>query len=145
MSHPSHRFQARIERTAAGKSLVEAEGRPSLTGGAPPEFGGSPELWSPEHLLVASVALCFVSTLEWFARRKELPITSLICEGDGTVDKDPGGLAFSAIHLKVRLTVPAGHAAAAATLVDRAKQACLVSRSLRTPVDLELDVQEGAG
>ena len=39
---------------------------------SPPEFQGEPGLWTPEHLLVASVATCFLATFRAIAENSRL-------------------------------------------------------------------------
>jgi organic hydroperoxide reductase OsmC/OhrA len=140
----SHHFKMRTVRQTVGRALVEAEGRPTFIGGAPPEFGGSGEVWSPEHLLIASAALCFLSTFEWFARRAEVHVAAMSVEADGEVDRIGSGLGFTQIRLLVHLHVGAGETARTRELVERTERSCLVSRSLRAPVEIELDLQEAA-
>ena len=50
---------------------VSSPDKPDLTVATPPEFkGGVPGVWSPEDLLVASVASCFAVTLIAVAARE---------------------------------------------------------------------------
>lgn len=139
------RFEVQMLRVPNGDVRIDSTGRTSITGGAPPEFGGTPARWGPEHLLLSAAGSCFVTTFEWFARRAALPIGELSCEATGTVERMAGGLGFSSIHLEVRLSVPAGEAARARELLATAKRSCLVANSLRVPVDLDAEVSEGEG
>src|SRR5438128_9174233 len=47
---------------------VQSGSRFPLHFGPPPEFGGPENLWSPEHLLAASVATCYTTTFMHFAK-----------------------------------------------------------------------------
>ena len=52
-----------------------AEGKPRLKVVTPPEFsGGVPSRWSPEEMLVGSVATCYALTLRAVAERRAVPL-----------------------------------------------------------------------
>ena len=80
---------------------VSAEDKPDLTVATPPEFkNGVPAVWSPEDLLVASVASCYAVTLVAVAERRDLPLYELDVSGTGHVTKrDDGRFGFVAIEL----------------------------------------------
>lgn len=50
----SHRYRTTAHWSAHHNGIVEAEDIPrTINFSPPPEFGGEPGLWTPEHLLVA--------------------------------------------------------------------------------------------
>ena len=72
-----HRYSVEATASAEGAVSVASEGISSLTMAPPAEFGKPEDQWSPETLLVASVADCFIlmfraiakaSTFAWHAR-----------------------------------------------------------------------------
>jgi len=134
-------YQVAVVRRGPIDAAIEAPPREVIRGGPPPEYGGDPAVWSPEHLLVASVALCFWSTLEWYAKRKGVPVATFECRAEGSVEKTDGGLAFTEIRLAVVATTSVGSELALRELVQTAKKSCLVARSLACPVDLVADVK----
>jgi organic hydroperoxide reductase OsmC/OhrA len=136
---PLH-FDVTVTRRATGDAAVESAPRVAIEGGPPPEFGGDASRWSPEHLLLAAAALCYVTTLEWWAAHREVAILALRCRADGVVEKTSRGLAFTAVHLSISVTARPGEAAAVHGLVDLAKQSCLVSNSLACPVAIAAEV-----
>jgi organic hydroperoxide reductase OsmC/OhrA len=138
-----HRFTVQLTRPPAG-ALLDAAPRPTIVGGAPPEFGGTDGVWSPEHLLVSAVALCFLTTFEFFAKRANLIVVDFSTRAEGTVDKTAKGLAFTGVRLDVQVSVAAGEAARANELVATAKRSCLISNSLVCPVELAAEVREVA-
>jgi organic hydroperoxide reductase OsmC/OhrA len=134
-------YEVQVGRRGPLDAAVEAGPRVVIRGGPPPEFGGDPAVWSPEHLLVASAALCFWSTLEWFARRRAVPVVGFECHAEGNVEKTPRGLAFTGIRLGVTVTTATGQEARIRELLDTAKASCLVANSLTCPVELVADVR----
>ena len=144
MTSVAYRFEVSLTGTSPAGGILAAGARVPIAGGAPPEFGGSAEPWSPEHLLVSAAALCFLTTAEWFARRAKLELQAFSCRAEGLVEKTPAGLAFTSVRLEVHATVPRGDTARANALLATAKKHCLISNNLRCPVELAADMDEAA-
>src|SRR5205814_3587713 len=70
-------------------AILAAANRPDIVGGPPPEFDGKQEWWSPEHLLLSSVALCLMTTFQAFARRARLHVAGYESRVEGVLDKTP--------------------------------------------------------
>jgi organic hydroperoxide reductase OsmC/OhrA len=136
-----HHYKTQLRWNGDATSSLEAAPRPAITGGAPPEFDGTDRLWSPEHLFISSVGLCLMLTFQSVARKSRLSIKSYKSECTGTVDRGDGGLAFTAIHLHVDITVAdADDVERVRPLLDTAKKYCLVSNSIKAPVTLAATV-----
>jgi organic hydroperoxide reductase OsmC/OhrA len=135
-----HRYRVQLASENAERGVLSSPGRPEIVGGAPSEFGGRDDWWSPEQLLIAATSLCLMSTIQAFAAREKLSIRRLRCSAEGTVDKTPTGLAFTAIQAQVDVTVDPEDVSRATAILDRAKRSCLVSNSLKCPVTVESDV-----
>lgn len=65
----SHDYEIQIVSTGARSGVMDSEEDrlPSLYVASPPEFGGPEGVWSPEHLFVASVAACMMTTFRAIA------------------------------------------------------------------------------
>jgi len=70
--------------------------------------GGPGDAWSPEHLLLASVAICFIFIFRAVAESSKFEFLSLELSGSGTVDRKDGSTRFTDIVLRSRLTLPKG-------------------------------------
>ena len=130
-----------------GGRLVRVDGRDkeSLEVATPPEFrGGLPGYWSPEDLLVASVAACFVVTLAAVAERREAPLTDATVSATGHMSRrDDGRFGFTVIEIDGELeTVPGGEDAVRAA-AKAAERCCLISQALDVPVHVGVDVEDG--
>ena len=127
----------RVRLTSAGKPPLEAA--------TPPEFrGGTPGMWSPEDLLVASVASCFAVTLDSIAAHRTIPLGEVAIEGVGHVTRRAEGrIGFVVIELRVELTVEPEFEHAAERAALAAKQSCLVGHALDVPIELELRIRTG--
>jgi peroxiredoxin-like protein len=121
-----------------GYAALTAPGLANLPSAPPLEFDGPGDAWSPEQLLLAAVASCFLFTLRAVAQASRLDFISLELATEGTVDRREGGLRYTEIVLRPRLLVPAGtDQQRASRVLEKAKTACLVSSSLSTPIRLE--------
>lgn len=138
-----HRYELRLKRTEGSRAVIDSDGRPPLEGAPPPEFDGPPGLWSPEHLLLASASLCLMTTFMVVAGKSRLETGGYECRAEGTLDKTAEGLVFTRILLRVTLTVAESEREKAQRLLETAKRHCIVSNSLKRPVELEVEFRAG--
>jgi organic hydroperoxide reductase OsmC/OhrA len=111
---------------------------------APPEFGGPAGNWSPETLFVAAIADCYILSFRSVANASKLEWSEIDCDAVGVLEKTTEGLWFPVIELAVTLRIPAGSdIARAERLLEKAEQVCLVSKSLRSEVRLQVAVRAG--
>lgn len=137
----------RVEAAARAEGDVTlSSGRSSPIRSAPPaEFGGPGDRWSPETLLVAAVADCFVLSFRAIARASKLDWEALDCEVGGTLDRVGGVTRFTQLVVRARLQVPAGtREDRARRLLEKAEASCLVTNSLVAGTRLELKVETAA-
>lgn len=108
---------------------------------APPEFQGEPERWTPEHLFLASVAGCFVSTFSGMAHFSKLEYLSLEVDVEGTIEKETAGWRFTQVNVRPRLKIALEkERERAIRLLDKAEKTCLVARSLTSKIVLEPEI-----
>jgi organic hydroperoxide reductase OsmC/OhrA len=136
-----HHYDVCLTWSGDSAARISAGGRPSIEGGAPSEFGGSDAWWSPEHLLLSSVGLCFATTFQAFARRRGLNVDGLSCRAEVALEKLATGPAFSGLVLHVQAHVPkVEDEPIARQLLEEAKKHCIVGNALMPPVHLEATV-----
>lgn len=128
-----------------GGRLARADSRDkeSLELATPPEFrGGIGGYWSPEDLLVASAAACFVLTLAAVAERREAPLIDVTASATGHMSRrDDGRFGFTVIEIDAELeTVPEGEEAVRAA-AKAAEHRCLISQALDVPVHVATSVK----
>jgi len=140
-----HHYAASARADAEGDVTLESPRLPALVSAAPAEFGGPGDRWSPETMLVAAVADCFILTFRAIARGSKLAWTSLSCEVEGTLDRVERVTQFTGFRVRASLRVPAGtDEARAKRLLERAEQGCLITNSLKANSQLSLTVETGA-
>lgn len=137
------RFQVEVDGRAQRTVTLTATGRPPLKVATPPEFrGGVPGLWSPEDMLVGSVATCYALTLVAVTERRAVPLRALAITGAGHVTKRADGrFGFVVIELGVTLTTDEGFEPEAEKAARAAESACIISNALSVPVELELELR----
>lgn len=142
---PHHYSVVAIAGTQGGVAL-ESAGLPAIQSAPPAEFGGPGDQWSPETLLVAAVADCFVLTFRAIAGLSRFQWISLTCDVAGTVDRVDRVTQLTEIEVRARLRVPHGAKEdQAVRLLRKAEETCLVTNSLKVRPHLEAAVEvEGA-
>ena len=133
-----HHYTVQASGAASGAVSLESGSMPALVSEPPAEFGGPGDKWSPEHLLVASVADCFVLTFRAIAAASRLEWTNLEVSAEGVLDKVERTMKFTDVTVRATLTLPeGGDAAKAERLLERAEAGCLITNSLDANVHLE--------
>ena len=118
---------------------LAAPPRAPIAVGAPPQFGGSDEVWSPEELLVGAVLECLWTTFEAYARHDELEFSGWRGTGSGVLDKGPTGPEFTSITLAVEMTVAAADVERARRVLDTSEKHCIISNALRVGVTVQAE------
>jgi organic hydroperoxide reductase OsmC/OhrA len=137
-----HHYVVSAAAKVAGNVVLETPGTASLESAAPVEFGGPGDQWSPEALLVASVADCFVLSFRAIARASKLEWDSLTCKAEGTLERIDRVTQFTAFNVSATLQVPPGtDESKAQRLLEKAEQSCLVTNSLKAGSHLEATVR----
>lgn len=136
-----HEYPADASSAPDGPITVSSRDLPTLLSAAPREFDGPGDQWSPETLLVAAVADCFILTFRAIARYGKLEWIHLECHADGVLDRVEKKPQFTKMTVRARLTVPQGtDVERARALLVRAEENCLVTNSLKGEVTFEADV-----
>jgi len=112
---------------------------PSLTVATPPQFPkGVPNIWSPEHLLVGAVSSCLMTTFLSIAENSNLQFTSFDCIAEGKLEKVEGKFMISEITLKPKVIITQEKDKERAhRIVEKAENACLISNSVKSKINLE--------
>src|SRR5262245_25270075 len=79
MEQLPHHYRVTAAGAADGAVELQGDRLPVLRSASPSQFGGPGNLWSPETLLVAALADCFILTFRAIARASKLSWLSLEC------------------------------------------------------------------
>jgi peroxiredoxin-like protein len=139
-----HRYSAGAVASPEGDVALESDRLPPLVSAPPAEFDGPGDRWSPETLLVAAVADCFVLTFRAIARASKLRWLSLRCDVEGVLDRSDRVTQFTEFHTRVSLRLPFdGDRQRAERLLAKAEEACLIANSLKGARRLEVEIGIG--
>ncbi len=137
-----HHYVVSAGAKIAGNVVLSSDGVTDLESAPPAEFGGPGDQWSPESLLVAAVADCFILSFRAIARASKLEWDSLSCQVEGTLERVERVTQFTGFTVTATLDVSAEtDEAKAQRLLEKAEQVCLVTNSLKADSHLEATVR----
>ncbi len=133
-----HVYEVTADGTTTGEVTLSAPRLETLRTAPPKEFGGPGDRWSPETLLAASIADCFVLTLRALSRTASVVWDRVECRVEAVLERADGITRFTRVVTHANLTVAAGtDATAARGLLERAEKGCLIGNSLLAARHLE--------
>ena len=132
-------YTTEVEWTGERHGDLSAPVLPDLKVDAPPEFKGHEGVWTPEHLFVASVNSCFMTTFLAIAENSKLEFVSFSAGAKGKLEKlDGQGFVMTEITLRPKLILKnAGDAERASRILGKAEKNCLISNSIKAKTRLE--------
>ena len=136
----TYRYGAKAQWYVNGRAYVEADHVVpiNIEFSSPPEFGGEPGVWTPEHFLLISVASCYVATFRAMAEASHLDFRGIEVATEGVIAKDSAGLRFTKIHVRPIVVLHQEEDRdRAARLMEKAEKHCLIARSLSSQIVLE--------
>ena len=137
-----HRYRVKGAGRTTGDVELTAERLTVLQSASPAEFDGPGDRWSPETLLVSAVADCFILTFRAIAKASRLSWISLDCDVTGTLDREDRVTQFTRFDMTAHLVVPTGeHSDRARQALQKAERNCLISRSLKASIALDVTVE----
>ena len=142
MQNLPHHYRVAAAAGPDGDVSLTGEGLAPIPSQPPAEFGGPGDRWSPESLLVAAVADCFVLSFRAIARASKLDWEALDCHVQGTLERVERTTRFTRFAVTATLRVPSGtDEGRAHRLLEKAEEACLVTNSLSGETHLEATVR----
>jgi organic hydroperoxide reductase OsmC/OhrA len=141
----SHRYAVRTEWQDGRQVTLAAPGKPTLEVALPSDFkNGVPGLWSPEELLISSLATCFELTMIGLAEYRDVPLRSVRVDATGHVERKAHLYKLILLELDVHAETDPGRRHDVEHIAQMAHEGCLVGNALDVPVRLELAIHEAA-
>jgi organic hydroperoxide reductase OsmC/OhrA len=105
----------------------------------PPEFPkGMEGIWSPEHLFVAAIESCLMTTFLAVAENSKLEFTSFSSHATGKLDKVDGKFMMTEVLLQPTLIINnPEHQEKAKRVLEMSEKACLISNSVKSTIIFE--------
>jgi peroxiredoxin-like protein len=140
-------YTTEVEWTGERHGDLRAAALPNLQVDAPPEFKGHEGVWTPEHLFVASVNSCFMTTFLAIAENSKLEFDSLKADARGKLEKlDGQGFMMTEIVLRPKLIIKHGRDfERALRILAKAENYCLISNSIKSKTKLEPEINIARG
>lgn len=135
-------YSTTVEWTGERRGDLRSPVLPNLQVDAPPEFKGHEGAWTPEHLFVAAVNSCFMTTFLTIAENSKLEFVSFSADAKGKLEKLEGkGFIMTEVVLRPKLLIShARDAERAGRILEKAEKNCLISNSIKTETKLEPEV-----
>jgi peroxiredoxin-like protein len=109
----------------------------------PPEFPkGIEGIWSPEHLFVAAVNSCLMTTFLSIAENSKLEFTTFESNAVGKLEMVDGKFMISEVTLKPILTIiDESSKEKAERVLTKSEAACLISNSVKSTIIFEPQIK----
>ena len=141
--YKSHRYGVRTEWHDGKRVTASAPGKPVLDVALPSDFkNGVPSVWSPEELLIASVATCFELTMIAVAEYKDVPLHDVRVDATGHVERKGHLYKLILLELDVHAATDSGRGHDIEQIAEMAHEGCLVGNALDVPVRLDVAIHE---
>jgi peroxiredoxin-like protein len=132
-----HHYEVKLNWESERKGLMSSPVLQSnIEVATPPEFPkGIPGIWSPEHLLVAAVNSCLMTTFLSIAENSKFAFIDFESKADGKLEKVDGRLMISEIVLTPILTISNDtDKEKALRILQKSEAACLISNSVKSSI-----------
>ena len=122
--------------------VISAEGKPSMAGSADPAFGGNPDHYDPETMLVAALSSCHMLWYLHLCAVKGVEVHAYEDQPRGTMVETPRNGRFTEVVLQPTITIaPESDRDLALKLHERAHAECYIANSVNFPVRCEPSIQ----
>jgi peroxiredoxin-like protein len=139
----SHDYPIHLDGTGPKTALLTSEDDlPKLDVASPPEFGGPGMTWSPEHLFVAAISSCLMTTFRTVAAMSNLDVVDYSDDATGHLVREGSLYRIERVTLRPRVVISdPDKVDKTLRLLDKAEHACLVSRSVSAEIRMEPTVE----
>lgn len=133
-----HYYQTSVTWKQDRIGQIDAPVMPPVEVATPPEFPkGVPNIWSPEHLFVASANVCLMTTFLSIAENSKFEFISYNSNAIGKLEKVDRAFMISEITLEPEILVDSqDKVEKAERLIHKSEQHCLISNSMKTKINL---------
>jgi len=105
-------------------------------------FDGPDDTWTPEEMLLASVANCLALTFKAIAKAGRLEWQEIYCHSQGVLDKVERHVKFSRIETTARLVISSeADCSKAQQLLEKTEANCFVSNSLDCDKQFHFEIE----
>lgn len=133
-------FDGDLVRDYSHEGFATIPGHAAIVTSAATDFGGDPNLWNPEELLMTAVAQCHLLSFMYIANRDGVEIVDYIDEVVGDMEFSGGTGRMVSVTLRPTVHTLADPSIIAA-MHEEAKGMCVMRASVNFPIEIEADVR----
>jgi organic hydroperoxide reductase OsmC/OhrA len=135
-----HYYEVNLLWNSAKQGTLSCPKMPGkIEDAATPEFPkGIKERWTPEHLFIAAISSCLMSTFLIVADNSKLEFISFESNAIGKIEKVDGLFAVTEIQLKPKLTILSTQKETMAKrAIEMSEKALAIANSIKTKIYIE--------
>jgi len=129
-----YKFETNTQWTQARKGLLASVDKDQIEFACPPEFGGHHGYWTAEHLFVASIEICIMTTFKWLFEKMGGELISYESRAVGIAQMVNGDFQFDEIEIIPVIIVAKDDLSKTRDAIGEADKQCLISKSLNFKV-----------
>lgn len=133
-------FDGELVREYSHEGFATIPGHAALVTSAAPDFGGDPNLWNPEELLMTAIAQCHLLSFMYIANRDGHEIVDYLDDVEGEMQFSGGSGHMTSVTLKPTVVTHLDPAVVAA-IHEEAKGMCVMRQSVNFPINIVGDVR----
>jgi len=133
----THFYEVNLKWDSLTKGTLSSPATPfKIEVATPAEFpNGMKEKWTPEHLYIAAVNSCLMSTFLLVADNSKFKFISFDSNAIGKIEKVDGKLMVTEIVLKPKLVIPSDqNETKARRVLEMSEKACAIANSITTKI-----------
>jgi organic hydroperoxide reductase OsmC/OhrA len=138
-----HTYEVNLKWTGKTKGILSSTVLPEeIEVAAPQDYHtGTEGVWSPEHLLIAKINSCLMSTFLTIAENSKLELISYESKSICTVEIIRGKYLLLEIVLKPKVVIPYSQRPERAKhILEMSKNVCLITNAIKTPIRLDPEI-----
>jgi peroxiredoxin-like protein len=136
-------YEVNLKWTGKRKGVLSSPVLPqSIEVATPPDFPkGMEGIWSPEHLFIAAINGCVLSTFLTIAENSKLEFVSFESKSTCIVDFVNGKYTVTEIILKPKIVIPYSQKPDRAKhVLEMSEKSCLISNAIQVPIRFEPEI-----
>ena len=138
-----HVYEVNLKWTGKSNGILSSTILPKeIEAATTPEYlKGIKGAWSPEHLLIASINSCLMSTFLTLAENSKLEFVSYESKSLCTVEFINGKNIVTEIILKPKVVIPYSQKPERIKhILEMSKNVCLIANSIKTPIQMKPEI-----
>lgn len=137
-----YEYKTETEWKHEKEGILKGRNKHDVRIGCPPEFGGKEIYWSPEHLFVASVEVCIMTTFLDNLAKKDMSVESYRSNAIGKARLVDGLFRFNALEVSVELVIDESYDKdEIKSILYSSKDECMVSNTLVIDVSMDTNIR----